>query len=35
MTQDNEESDCTDSDKSIIERIRGCMGGEKAGADER
>lgn len=35
MAQDNEESDCTDSDKSIIQRVKDCMGGEKAGADER
>lgn len=31
----SEESDCTDGEKSIIERVKDCMGGEKSGRDAR
>lgn len=29
------DSDCTDESKSIIQRVKDCMGGEKSGTDRR
>lgn len=35
MAPETDDSDCTDSDKGLVEKIRDCMGGEKSGKDER
>jgi hypothetical protein len=31
----SDEDDCTDEDKSLLQRVRDCMGGEASGVDER
>lgn len=32
---EDDDTDCTDEDKSFLQRVKDCMGGEKSGVEER
>lgn len=35
MASEESDEDCTDSDKSLIQRVKDCMGGEDSGVETR